>query len=598
MLLRSRRRDNRKVSSTATRIYQCLEWLLILGIALKDVNTHALTNSLPKTLDTPWTARLLSDLSLKDALTLLGAWQTIFLLAVLVVATTFEGRSQWMSLALYTVIFPQIIAGRKCQAQKYTSNVSNQCHARNVQISVVSFLQAFLHYWRPFGDWTPSMDQSIQILGYGLSAHNIYVSTLHLQILQLGRSLVGSSLSTIELDLLGHALTSFTLYSTDSICLDDFGTSMPETFFFSFLYGLLLAILPTISILKHNMRLARVRPQHRWKNIHKEQYKYAIYVYLIISAVIMTIVRSFLQWRLRKDPFVLVLQYLIDLPTRILLVAYWACTAGVGVIVVIYFWGSKPIGGLSGFAKNARRLLRHSTENDLHKATDKKEVYFDEEGTAAKRARALDRRRKFFHGLVVIMFLPTMNIDPDLSYLALSLAFTAFIFEEIVRVTVLPPFGVPIHKFLSGFTDHRDKTGHLVVSHLFLLIGVAGPVWLTRTGQIDDGAHHPTTNLNLNGAVAMLSGVLTLGAGDAAASIVGKKYGRHKWPSLKKSMEGTMAFVLAMLLAGYVAKLFSNGPDMDWKTFTVGVLMTGMMEAVSTENDNLIIPIYMWGLVF
>ncbi|CCG83481.1 Dolichol kinase [Taphrina deformans PYCC 5710] len=564
-----------RVSSNATRIYQILEWLLILAINLRHADV----------VDGLGTRKIaffetLRSLIAGEAL----VWQLLLGVTILVTVTTYEARSQWMSLLLYVVLLPQSVALTKCSAS------TGSLLATNVQITVVSYLHAFLPYFRPLGHWTPQPDTSIQFLGY-LVSDDIYVATLHLQVLRLGRELVGRSLNTIELDLLAHALTSFTIHYLRAAPSDL--NHLTETFLFTFIYGLLIAIFPTIPILKRNVQLAKIRPHHRPKNTTALHNRYAIRVYGIVTVMILALVRHVFIRQTGLEPFIFVVGYLIERPMRIALAIYWAVVSTTGVIVVIYFWGSKPVGGISGLPDSARRLLRQSTENSLHHAADD-DVFFEEEDTIARRARALDRRRKFFHGLIVVLFLPTMNIEPELTYLALSLAFTAFIFEEVIRVTVLPPFGPIIHKFLSGFTDDRDTVGHLVVSHLFLLLGVAGPVWLTLTAR-----QHPSVTSGGSQNIAMLAGVLTLGAGDAAASIVGKKFGRHKWPGLKKSGEGTAAFIAAMMCGGYVAQLLNaRGEDMPWQSFCAAVVLTGLLEAVSTQNDNLIIPVYMWSMVY
>lgn len=582
-MTRITRRQNRDVSSTATRVYQAIEWALVLStFASSDFSI----SNIPRSCSVVCLSRWLYQES--------WSWQVLLIVTIITMVTTYEARSKWMSLLLYVVIFPTSLAYKKCSSSLHPS-LSDTMFATNVEISVVSYLHAFLPYFRPLGQWTAQPDTLIAFSGYILSPSNPFISLLHLQIIKTGRVLAGSSLNTIELSLLSHSLTIFTVYYLNHG--DGRTLFFPESFFFAFIWGLLLAFLPAVPFIQKNVRLAKMKPQYRPKNAMKQRYTFALHTYITIAAVLLTAVRFWLQKQLGQDPFVFVLAYLLASYSRLFVVLYWISMATLGIIVVIYFWGSKPVGGLSGFPISALRLLKHSRSQDIHQTTDEDDVFFEEEDTLARRARALDRRRKFFHGLVVVLFLPTLNRDPALSYLALSLALTGFIFEEVIRATALPPFGFAIHKFLSGFTDHRDKTGHLVVSHLFLLIGVAAPVWLSLTGELSGDISG--LKVAPHGSIAMLSGVLTLGAGDAAASIIGKKYGRHKWPTLPKSIEGTAAFILAMMFGGYTTvALSSGGADIPWKRFTASVLATGMMEAVSTQNDNLVIPMFMWSLVY
>lgn len=591
------RRSHRQVSSTATRVYQVLEWILIFAIHLGQSHDDGLVRMRGKSSTSRFVPWIMSAYqSLEFRLVDVWQWQLLLIVTVSFVIFVYEARAKWLSLLLYVVIFPMSVARKKCLDGQFSFDGATM-FANNLQISAISYLHAFLPYFHPFGNWTPDPNVSIQYLGYLLSPHTPHTATLHLQILNLGRDLVGSSLNAVELSLSSQALTAFTVYYLDK---QDREKEIPfqETFLFAFLWGLFLAVLPAIPFLSKNVRLAKIKPHHRPKNITKQRYMCAIYAYISIAFVVLTLVRSFLAHQLSSDPFIFLGSYLVEAPVRLALALYWAFITASGIIVVIYFWGSKPVGGLSGFPNSAMRLLRRSSmsthphEEEENDDDDDNDIFFEGEDTLAQRARALDRRRKFFHGLVVVLFLPTLNHEAALSYLALSLALAAFIFEEILRATVLPPFGMAIHKFLSGFTDHRDKTGHLVVSHLFLLIGVATPVWLTMTGESKAGS---------NGNIAMLSGVLTLGAGDAAASIIGKKFGRHKWPQSKKSIEGTMAFILAMMMGGFITQqIYTNHAPgaFDWKRFSWSVVATGLMEAVSTENDNLIIPVFMWCLIY
>jgi len=76
-------------------------------------------------------------------------------------------------------------------------------------------------------------------------------------------------------------------------------------------------------------------------------------------------------------------------------------------------------------------------------------------------------------------------------HLAFSVAFALFIFTEYVRYFALWPFGASVHIFLSEFLDEKDK-GSAILSHFYLLIGCAGPLWLERWVMEYGG---PTINL-------------------------------------------------------------------------------------------------------
>ncbi|KAF9969826.1 hypothetical protein BGZ73_007635 [Actinomortierella ambigua] len=239
---------------------------------------------------------------------------------------------------------------------------------------------------------------------------------------------------------------------------------------------------------------------------------------------------------------------------------------------------------------------------------------------------SLNNRRKFYHALAVIMFTPGFLFDKPFMHLAFSVAVASMIFLEYIRYFAVYPIGKEIHLFLVGFLDDRDR-GPIILSHLYLLIGCATPVWLA--GQ---------------DVLAGLSGIFALGFGDAMASIVGRRWGRHRWPGTVKTVEGTAAFVASILVAAGVIQMLlwlfvqdqtlspvldslikmqtppglaaamheSEGHGVVLKA--VGAMVLGavgaiaryglavsgaaMLEAVSEQNDNLVIPVAMLAVVW
>lgn len=229
-------------------------------------------------------------------------------------------------------------------------------------------------------------------------------------------------------------------------------------------------------------------------------------------------------------------------------------------------------------------------------------------------------------------------------HIAFSVGLAALIFLEYIRYFAVVPFGKEIHLFLVGFLDGRDG-GPIILSHLYLLMGCAAPVWLAE--------HH---------ILAGLSGIFALGVGDAMASIVGKRFGRHRWPGTIKTVEGTVAFIgsvmvaagaifVGMWLMSFVfgdsassllqkgslaaatgvssgggvggtktsppralpssmppAALLSFSTWNDWSAvswtlwgvvrYGIAVSVAAMLEAVSEQNDNLVIPVLMLAMVW
>jgi dolichol kinase len=226
----------------------------------------------------------------------------------------------------------------------------------------------------------------------------------------------------------------------------------------------------------------------------------------------------------------------------------------------------------------------------------------------------VDTRRKVFHFMMVAMLLPATFIDPTFAALALSLILAIFLLLDLFRASQLPPLSKPLASFLTPYVDGRDLRGPVVISHIFLLIGCAIPLWLSlgaldRTGDgcwIGDkcwaGWDLPTRD------ISMVAGVICVGMGDAAASLIGRRYGRHKWfwPG-GKSIEGSAAFATAVGMALGLAKVWlkiggwasGNLPEDGWFTTTwkaiLAASVASLTEAVLTGgNDNVVVPVVLW----
>lgn len=83
-----------------------------------------------------------------------------------------------------------------------------------------------------------------------------------------------------------------------------------------------------------------------------------------------------------------------------------------------------------------------------------------------------------YHLLALWLFVPAMLITPQLLAVGLAAATALFALLEVARLVDLPWLGEAVGKFVSSFTDARD-CGRVLISHFSLLLGIAGPIWLT-----------------------------------------------------------------------------------------------------------------------
>lgn len=210
----------------------------------------------------------------------------------------------------------------------------------------------------------------------------------------------------------------------------------------------------------------------------------------------------------------------------------------------------------------------------------------------------VDTRRKVFHGMVVAMFLIPGVLDPQFTHLCLSLALAAFLILDIVRAGQLPPASGTIARFLQPFVDGRDLKGPVVVSHVFLLLGCGAGWWLTLAAAPEGEAWGWGDRRR---ELSFVSGVVCVGLGDAAASLVGRRWGSTKWGWRGgKSLQGSAAFMVVVAAGLGVGRWWMGGDGglgVVARVLAVGA-WGSMVEAVVTGvNDNVVVPVGAWVVV-
>ena len=102
---------------------------------------------------------------------------------------------------------------------------------------------------------------------------------------------------------------------------------------------------------------------------------------------------------------------------------------------------------------------------------------------------------------------------------------------------------------------------------------------------------------------ASVAGLYAMGFGDAAASIVGQRWGRHRYRILgaEKSWEGSIAFFMAAFVAIYLGtRLLSPNPSIWLPCFGAAFLATFAEAPAGHGLDNLTVPVtaafVYWGL--
>jgi dolichol kinase len=284
----------------------------------------------------------------------------------------------------------------------------------------------------------------------------------------------------------------------------------------SLLTGYLLSPLLTLSRHIAQRPARRLRfPQE--KQTHRRAL--AVGFYLGTALIVGGLIGMWTRWLLRgRDPWLWVVFWLLEGPfpwTRPALLAYWAVLGSISVwgwnrqlarsrrfrprlqtgseLVIentaIVLPGGEPTSPMSG------TLALASASSAVSSASSAVSAMFPTVGIphlptdlglgASEWLDAADRRvptlglngrRKFFHALAVVMFVPGVAADPAFTHLAFSAAFALFVFAEYVRYFALYPCGAAVHVFMNEFLDAKDS-GTAILSHFYLLTGCAGALW-------------------------------------------------------------------------------------------------------------------------
>ncbi|XP_069138047.1 dolichol kinase-like [Argopecten irradians] len=194
----------------------------------------------------------------------------------------------------------------------------------------------------------------------------------------------------------------------------------------------------------------------------------------------------------------------------------------------------------------------------------------------------VSNQRKLFHLVMIAVYVPGLVMDPSFLWTSSVIALGVMVILEVIRLDSVWPLGVILKKNYRVFVDSQDQ-GEIILTPLYLLLGLFLPLWIVPRDNLD------STDLRL------YAGVLSLGVGDTMASVGGTYLGRHQWPGSKKTIVGTCFAIISQLVALYglsklgVAVLF-------WQSIQA-VFLTSLLEALTSQIDNLVLPLYMFCLL-
>jgi dolichol kinase len=206
--------------------------------------------------------------------------------------------------------------------------------------------------------------------------------------------------------------------------------------------------------------------------------------------------------------------------------------------------------------------------------------------------------RKAFHVLAVALFVPPLLSRQEVVLsLALVAAALVFMVVETCRLCGTPWLASRLNVFMRRYLDKRENTerGDLVLTHLYLLMGCAFPVWL-ELGSSATGVEPraPSGGMDL---LRRAAGILLIGVGDACAAAYGINFGKIHWPCSHRTVEGSFAFVVSIMTAALALSLSQTVGTVTWqvgeiKAFACAVALSMFLEVYTDSIDNLVLPLY------
>ena len=205
-------------------------------------------------------------------------------------------------------------------------------------------------------------------------------------------------------------------------------------------------------------------------------------------------------------------------------------------------------------------------------------------------SKASTVERKNFHVFILMVYFSGLVFDVPLLFFASVVVLCLFILASIICAYDIKPLGSTLHSILLVFIDKQDS-GKLILTPVYLVFGLSFPVWFCFI-----------ENSTLIGGVAQtlplkcFSGILSVGIGDAFASVIGVRYGKRKIAGTKKSFEGALASIISQLVTAIILH-WTHLVNVSFPNFVIAVCVVSLVEASTCEIDNLVLPLLMYMLL-
>mmetsp|Transcript_31102 Transcript_31102/g.34843 ORF Transcript_31102/g.34843 Transcript_31102/m.34843 type:complete len:592 (+) Transcript_31102:99-1874(+) len=193
--------------------------------------------------------------------------------------------------------------------------------------------------------------------------------------------------------------------------------------------------------------------------------------------------------------------------------------------------------------------------------------------------------RKWFHLIAVFLFGPITWIFPELMSISYAIATCILIVLESLRSDA------PLLQFfyLTFLDDQKDDGQNVIISHVFLIVGCAAPLWINQILSENDEDNDDGVSSSSRSHSLLLAefGVICIGIGDAMGAVIGKSMGKHYWGMNHRTLEGSLAMWLSMIGIGMLVCTSMQ----EYVALLVATTFTTILEAFTVQIDNLVLPL-------
>lgn len=175
--------------------------------------------------------------------------------------------------------------------------------------------------------------------------------------------------------------------------------------------------------------------------------------------------------------------------------------------------------------------------------------------------------RKIIHLSGILIVLSYFLLGKETTLILTFIGLVVYFISEILRKMEIH---VPVIHFLTYFCGKREEIRGIATGPIFYLIGIL-------------------LSLSFFPEICFLTGAIALIVGDAAAGLIGFKFGKHKWFYNKnKSIEGSLAFYLSTFpfFAIFLPIVYS----------LILVFAAAVLESFLSKGENILLPALVSGI--